>query len=151
MRISFDLDDTLIIPGDATPVEDVKYSFITAMRIKEKLRKGTIEIFTALRDAGHEIWIYTTSYRPKSYIKKLFKLHGLKLDGIVNQADHDRQIPKSGLNEKPSKYPPMFGIDLHIDDSRGVGIEAKTFVFNVIVVEPDDKVWIEKIKDYLKL
>ena len=47
-------------------------------------------------------------------------LHGIRLDGIVNQARHDREVPA-----RSTKHPPHFGIDLLIDDSEGVRLEGR--------------------------
>ena len=46
-----------------------------------------------------------------------------------------------------SKYPPAFGIDLHVDDSEGVGMEGKQHRFRVIVVSPADPEWTTRILD----
>jgi hypothetical protein len=40
-----------------------------------------------------------------------------------------------------SKYPPAFGFDVHVDDSRGVGIEGERHGFKTIIVAVDDKNW----------
>ena len=47
----------------------------------------------------------------------------------------------------PSKYPPAFGIDLHIDDSEGVLEEGREHGFRVVVVTPNDERWTEKVLD----
>jgi hypothetical protein len=44
-----------------------------------------------------------------------------------------------------SKNPKLFGIDIHIDDALGVGLEGEKFGFRIIIINPDDKDWIEKI------
>jgi hypothetical protein len=41
----------------------------------------------------------------------------------------------------PSKYPPAFGIDLHVDDSEGVAEEGRRHHFGVVVVSPQDPEW----------
>jgi hypothetical protein len=47
----------------------------------------------------------------------------------------------------PSKYPPAFDIDLHVDDSEGVRMEGDEFGFRVVVVRPDDENWTERVLD----
>ena len=64
MKISFDLDDTLFIDSLANEIEK-PLSFPFNLFFKENLRKGTIELFKQLKANGHEIWIYTTSFRSK--------------------------------------------------------------------------------------
>lgn len=44
-----------------------------------------------------------------------------------------------------SKYPVAFKFDLHIDDSKGVGIEGERFNFKTIIVDPSDQNWTDKV------
>ena len=107
---------------------------------------GTKEIFHFFEEENCELWIYTTSFRSIRYIKWLFLVHGIKLNGIVNQEIHNKNVSLT-----ISKYPPAFNIDILIDDSKGVLIEGKQKNFKVIQIDPDDLKWVEKIKrDYLR-
>jgi hypothetical protein len=45
----------------------------------------------------------------------------------------------------PSKYPPAFGIDLHVDDSEGVAEEGRRHRFAVVVVSPRDPDWAARV------
>ncbi len=51
----------------------------------------------------------------------------------------------------PSKYPPAFGIDLHIDDSEGVGLEGERHGFTVVVVSPEDPDWVTRVLEAVDL
>ncbi|MGL4583717.1 MAG: hypothetical protein ACRCVU_12145 [Flavobacterium sp.] len=73
----------------------------------------------------------------------MFWLYGISVDYIINQQEHDK-----ALREKKrdiSKYPPIFGIDVHVDDSVGVEVEGKRHNFRTILVSIDDKKWVDKI------
>jgi hypothetical protein len=71
---------------------------------------------------------------------------GVRLGGVVNQTIHDRVIGRSfSAGGHPSKYPPAFGINLHVDDSEGVAVEGKLHGFAVVVVRPDDPDWVERV------
>ena len=90
---------------------------------------------------GHQLWIYTTSDRPQRYLRRWFASFGIPIWGVVNQPRHVRVVGRQG----PSKYPPAFGIDLHIDDSEGVAMEGKQHRFRVIVVSPNDPDWAARV------
>ncbi|MCQ4140751.1 hypothetical protein [Chryseobacterium sp. EO14] len=60
MKISFDLDDT-IISNNRFPLE--KETFWAKITGCERIRSGTVALFKALRDRKHTIYIYTTSFR----------------------------------------------------------------------------------------
>jgi len=141
MNISFDLDGLLINGLKRFDVE--KTGLLTRMLTSEQLRLGTVRLFKALRSSGHYVHIYTTSLRSPLKIRMLFWAHGLSVDKVFNKTFHDRRI--RDLPVSSSKYPPMFGIDLHIDDSEGVGIEAEKFGFRVLIIEEQDTQWTETI------
>jgi hypothetical protein len=63
------------------------------------------------------------------------------LGGVVNQHLHERIVGRQG----PSKYPPAFGIDLHVDDSAGVWEEGQRHHFSVVVVSPEDPDWASQV------
>lgn len=140
MRISFDLDDTLIAKK-RFPLE--KEPFAAKLFGAERLRLGTITLFKALRNKGHQIGVYTTSYRSKAKIKRMFWAYGLSVDYVVNQQLHENTLGKR--SKSISKYPPAFEIDLHIDDSLGVECEGEVYGFNTVIVAMDDLQWIDKI------
>lgn len=137
MNISFDLDDLLINGIKRFAVE--KTGSLQGILTSEHLRLGTTELFKTLRSQGHHMYIYTSSLRSPLKIRLLFWTHGISLNGIFNKSHHDRAIKP--LNLSCSKYPPMFGIDLHIDDSEGVGIEAERFGFKALIVGEHDSQW----------
>ena len=45
------------------------------------------------------------------------------------------------------RYQPIFGIDLHVDNSEGVRMEGDEHGFRVLVVRPDDTQWAQKVLD----
>ena len=61
MKISFDLDDTIISTKFSLEKESLWSKIIRA----ERIRLGTIALFKELRVQKHDIYIYTTSYRSK--------------------------------------------------------------------------------------
>jgi hypothetical protein len=139
MRISFDMDDTLVcLPS--VPSEQ-RVPWWRRWQFPELLRRGTQALLRQLVQHGCDIWIYTTSYRSPRYLRGWFGSIGIRLGGVVNQDRHERVVGRHG----PSKYPPAFGIDLHVDDSVGVGMEGKQHHFAVVVVSPTDPDWADRI------
>jgi len=146
MNISFDLDSTLIPNGNEFETE--RRNRIAKLFGIEEIRKGTRQLITDLKNQGHNIHIYTTSFRKKGKIRRTLMYYGIKVGQIINQTENQRTLKKLNINS--SKFPTAFNFDLHIDDSKGVGIEAERFNFRVIVIEPTDKNWTEKIKREIK-
>ena len=141
MIISFDLDDTLI-PGKIHFATE-RQNLIQRLVQIEKIRVGTNDLFKSLRTQGHKVYIYTTSLRSLTKIKWTLLSYGIRVDKIINQKVHD-QIFKENYNMS-SKYPPAFNIDIHIDDSKGVGIEGTRNNFRTIIIAEQTVDWVDFI------
>ncbi len=145
MNISFDLDNTLIPSGNEFEIEH--RNLILRLLGIEKIRKGTKQLIDHLQREGHQVHIYTTSYRSKSKIRRYFLYYGIKVGQIVNERENRKVLYRKRI--QASKYPPAFNFDIHIDDSKGVELEGALFNFNVIVVKPSDFNWVQKIQHKL--
>jgi hypothetical protein len=147
MRVSFDIDDTLVCHIADAPVESGRWPAMVRRRFGEPLRLGTCKLMRDLRHRGCSIWIYTTSGRTPFQIRLWLFLYGIRVDGVVNDERHRRELAGPCFSRLPSKYPPAFGIDLHVDDSEGVRMEGEQNQFRVVVVRPDDENWTQKVLD----
>ena len=150
MRISFDIDDTLRMHGEGYPVDKNRVPWLMRFVFKERLRRGSYELFKKLQNFGHEICVYTTSTRSLWYIKWWFRFYGVRLELIVNQDVHCRAVKGINGRRRPSKNPAKFGVDLHVDDLEGVAGEGEIYGFKVLVVAVDDDEWDKKVLDVLQ-
>ncbi len=140
MRLSFDVDDTLVLSGPGVATEQL-VPWWWRWRYPERLRQGTKSLMGELVRLRCQLWIYTTSDRSPRYLRGWFRSFGILIHDVVNQQRHERVVGRQG----PSKYPPAFGIDLHVDDSPGVGLEGERHGFDVVVVSPDDPGWASRV------
>ena len=140
MKIAFDLDSTLI-PAPGSPMLVEPLGRIVRFVSREPIRAGTPRLFRELRGRGHEVWLYTTSFRSPTRLRVWFAAFGVRLDGVVNQARHNACVTVAS-----SKYPPAFGIDLLVDDAEGVRIEGRRFGFDVVRVEEHDASWCTQVE-----
>jgi hypothetical protein len=145
VRISFDLDDTLICYAASVPREPALGWLARAVSRNEPLRQGARALMTGLRRAGHEVWIYTTSHRDPWGVWWWLRLHGISVGKVINQDVHDRHLRRNPHDRPPSKNPAAFGIHLHVDDLEGVAEEGRRYGFQVVVVSPQDEAWAEKV------
>lgn len=138
-RVAFDLDDTLITPNQEFDSEQFPAPALVRILGFEPLRLHTRWLFKQLKRQGIETWVYTSSFRNTWYIRRLFWLYGIRLDGIVNGLIHKKRM--KNLPKILSKYPPAFGIDLLIDDSLGVWQEGQQNNFEVMQILPTNNNW----------
>ena len=142
MRIAFDLDGTLVPrPGSVMRVE--RLGLFSQAISREQIRAGTPTLLSGVRRRGHEVWLYTTSFRSPARLRLWFASFGVRLEGIVNQARH--QTVLADRNLACSKYPPAFGIDLLVDDAEGVELEGQRLGFSVLRITEDDESWCSRV------
>jgi hypothetical protein len=144
VRISFDLDDTLICYQDGTPYEP-RLGWPWRTFFHEPLRRGARQLMHTLALQGWELWVYTTSHRAPRDVKWWLWCHGIRVRRVINQDVHERHLFHDRRERHPSKNPRAFGIDLHVDDSEGVAEEGRKHGFEVVVVSPTDPDWAEKV------
>ncbi len=144
MRVSFDLDEVLFVsPIDHMTEPPLKFPFNKIY--SERLRYGTPDLINELQKLGYEVWIYTSSFRSESYIKKLFKHYGVKFDGIVNAQRHLKEVQGDKTEILPQKMPTMYHISLHIDDEAIICTQARRYGYDVFQLDAQDDNWKEKI------
>jgi hypothetical protein len=95
MRISFDVDDTLVC-DPSVPTEQF-LPWWKGWRYPERLRRGTRELMCELLRQQHQLWIYTTSYRSPRYLRGWFRGFGIPIWDVVNQQRHERVVGRHGL------------------------------------------------------
>jgi hypothetical protein len=145
MRISFDLDDMLICRQELAKQERNRIPYLLRIWLNEPLRLGAVYLMKTLIKNKHEVWIYTTSYRHPFSVRLWLWFYGIRVSDIINQAIHTQYSRSRHNSSQPSKNPKMFGIDLHIDDSIGVEMEGQKYGFNVLVIDPGDDEWVDKV------
>lgn len=145
MRISFDLDETIICYGDSVPLEPRLPWYWRLLVHDEPLRQGTCQLVRQLQSRGWEVWIYTTSHRRPDAVRRWLRCHGIQVAGVINQDLHEAQLGRTPLDRIPTKNPAAFGIALHVDDSEGVHMEGSVYGFQVIVVSRDDPNWADRV------
>ena len=146
MRISFDLDDTLICYQEGVPCETALLPLLKFL-LNEPLRQGARALIADLQHRGCDVWICTSSSRSPLLVRIWLALYGIRVGRIVTQETYERHLKRFSDTDPPSKNPRAFGIDLHIDDSEGVRLEGEQYGFDVLVVAPDDREWVQKVTE----
>ena len=93
MIISFDIDNTLI--PYSSEFEVYPKSFLQKILGTEMLRVRTKELIDKLKSDGHEIWVYTTSFRSVAKLKRIFLLQGIKIQRVINQTENQKVLLKN--------------------------------------------------------
>ncbi len=144
MRVSFDLDEVLFVsPG--THKTEPPLPFPLNRIFIERLRLGTPRLINRLQGLGYEVWVYTSSFRSERYIKTLFRLYGVRFDGIVNAQRHLREVQRDKKTVLPQKMPNHYRISLHVDDEEVICSLGRQYGFRTYRLDAQDDDWEEKI------
>ena len=144
MRVSFDLDEVLFVSPDTHKTEPAPF-FPFDRIYRERLRLGTPDLINGLQKMGYEVWVYTSSFRTQRYIRHLFRLYGVKFDGIVNAQRHLEEVQRDRKQILPQKVPSMYRISLHVDDESVICSLGRQYGFEAYQLEAEDDDWKEKV------
>ena len=144
MRVSFDLDEVLFV-DPATHKTEKPPVFPFDRIFRERLRLGTPEAVNRLQALGYEVWVYTSSFRSERYIRRLFRLYGVRFDGIVNGMRHLKEVQKDNKTVLPQKMPSRYRISLHIDDETVICSMGPQYGFKSYRLDAQDDDWVEKV------
>lgn len=144
MRVSFDLDEVLFVSPQTHKTEP-PLGFPFRLIFKERLRQGTPDVIRTLQRMGYEVWVYTSSFRSERYIRTLFRLYGVRFDGIVNGHRHLREVQRDNKTVLPQKLPNRYRISLHIDDEAVICSLGPQYGFKAYQLDAQDDEWKEKI------
>ena len=112
---------------------------------KERLRLGTPELVKKLQAMGYEVWVYTSSFRTERYIRTLFRLYGVRFDGIINATRHLKEVQRNNNTVLPQKMPSYYRISLHVDDETVICTLGRQYGFRTYQLDAQDDDWKEKI------
>ena len=144
MRVSFDLDEVLFVSPETHKTEPPPF-FPMNIVFRERLRLGTPELIRKLQKMGYEVWVYTSSFRSERYITCLFRLYGIRFDGIVNGNRHLKEVQRNNRTVLPQKMPSHYRISLHIDDETVICSMGSRYGFRTYQLDAQDDNWQEKI------
>ncbi len=66
---------------------------------------------------------------------------------VVNQVIHQKLVQGNKKEIQPSKYPPKFGFQLHVDDDESVRQNGRQYGFRVLIIDRNDAEWEQKVLD----
>ena len=144
MRVSFDLDEVLFVSPETHKTEPPPF-FPMNIVFRERLRLGTPELIRKLQEMEYEVWVYTSSFRSERYITRLFRLYGVRFDGIVNGNRHLKEVQRNNRTVLPQKMPSHYRISLHIDDETVICSMGPRYGFRTYRLDAQDDDWQEKI------
>ena len=144
MRVSFDLDEVLFVSPETHKTEPALVFPLNRI-FKERLRLGTPDLINSLQKMDYEVWVYTSSFRSERYIKTLFRLYGVKFDGIVNAQRHLKEVQGNRKQLLPQKVPSRYRISLHVDDESVICSQGRQYGFDAFQLEAQDDDWKEKV------
>ncbi len=91
MRISFDLDDTLICYQECVQHEPNRVPLLLRF-LFEPLRLGSRRLLRMLIKIGCEVLIYTTSYRSRLWVHIWLFFYGIRVAKVINQHVYDMYL-----------------------------------------------------------
>ncbi|WP_413511107.1 hypothetical protein [Myroides odoratus] len=81
---------------------------------------------------GHQVHVYTTSYRTSNRIRWTLRYYGIRVDRIVNQKENSVRLKE--MRVYASKYPRAFDFDLHMMIQKAWEWKAKSIILKPLLL-----------------
>lgn len=135
MCVSFDLDEILLTDGEVYPAHK-EFGFPFDKIYRKTLRRNVPILIKELQTMGFDVWVYTGEYYPEAYIRLLFRLHGAKVDGIINGMRH-----RKGRSKIREAFTGRYRISLHIDNEDVTCVRTQTKDYEMFAIDSVDQDW----------
>lgn len=144
MCVSFDLDEILLTDGSTYPKhKELPFPFDKIYR--KTLRRNASILINELHSMGFDVWIYSGEYYPETYIRFLFRLHGTKVDGIINGMRHrkNKTLVREAFSNK-------YRISLHVDNDDVTCVRTKTREYEMFGIDSVNQDWASEVVSRLR-
>ncbi len=141
---SIDLDEVLLTDGTIYPAQK-KLLFPFNRVYKKSLRKNVAILIRELRRIGFDVWVYTGEYYSNLYINTLFRLHGAKVDGIINGVKR-----KGTMRDYRKAFTDKYRTILHIDNHNVICVKKNTKEYEIYPIDSEHQDWASEVIMRLK-
>ena len=135
--MSFDLDEVLLTQNakDADRPLPVVFRYV----MKSGLRKRAPALIQELQHLGFDVWVYSSGFVAEDKLRKMFKFHGVQVDGIVNglRNQQARETFRKAFTEQ-------YELSVHIDNEDVLAVNTRTKDYEETAVNADNNDWSAK-------
>jgi len=134
MCVSIDLDEVLLT---ASPdLADKKLPMSFGHYIGRGMRKNAPLLIRELQALGFDVWVYSSGYMPEDALRKLFRYHGVTVDGIVGGLKN-KQVRTAFRKAFTEKY----DVSVHIDNSGIICVDTRSKAYDIIDIGAGQTDW----------
>jgi hypothetical protein len=146
-RVTLDLDEVVFSHPENGPAEK-DLPFPLNRLYKDKLRLGIPALFNMLNKDGYDIWVYSSKFYSKEYIRALFKRYHVHVTGIVTGTSKRKQTEEE-KNEMQNLYAQKYIFTLHIDNDAVLMIDNVRKDFQDFAIDEEIN-WSKSVMDIIK-
>jgi len=135
MCVSFDLDEVLLTDGTKVPA-DRWIPVLHRISVKSGMRLRSPVLIRELQKLGFDVWVYSGGYRSETALKRIFRFHRVRVDGMVNgiRKKEQRALIRKAFVEK-------YEVSLHIDGSDIVWVNTRTREYDTLPIGGNASDW----------
>ena len=142
-RASLDLDDVVFCHDETGPAEK-QLIFPFNKIFPDRLRSGIPGLIFALQNAGYDVWVYTSGYASSEYIKHLFMLHRVGINGIINGSSRLNSEKGNEMGSVKELMAKKYRVTLNIELNTVSWIRSDTKEFEQIDIPSDGNDWAQQ-------
>ena len=128
-RVTFDLDEVVFCPENATEMMEKPPRFPMNAYFKERLYLGIPALFDFFRKNGYDVWVYSKNYYSMDYIRHLFQSYHVYLSGIVTGTKRKHVEAPEKIQQIEKQMKDTYKVTLHVDRESLVWVDNRSKSF----------------------
>ena len=147
-RVTLDLDEVVFCAGNDGPAEK-PLPFPLDRIYRERLRLGIPALFRFLNMNGYDIWVYTARYDSFDYIMRLFRMHHIRICGVVTGTARKAQTGPEDRTALEKLVANKYPCTVHIDNGMVLRVVSGTRAFEEYRLSGSADGWSREIMDIM--
>ncbi len=148
-RATLDLDEVILRPiGDSGFERPL--SFFPRRIFKEQIRLGIPSLFQSLAKQGWDVWVYTASYYSTDYLRRLFRLWGCPVAGVITATGRKIQGAEEAKRTLSKMFEEKYRCTVHIDNETVLQTFARSEAFREEPIDTSREPWAPAVLSALR-
>ena len=143
---AMDLDE-VVLRTSADELSEKALPFPFNRKYTQFLRLGIPALFHFLYLNGYDIWVYSRNYLSLDYLRGLFRLYHVHVDGIVTGMDRNASKDSKSTQTLKDMLAEKYGEILHIDNESILRTFDGSKEFEEYSLSGPDKEWSSRVMD----
>ncbi len=145
-RVTLDLDEVVFRP-ESDPCLEKPLPFPLRKWYRDRLRLGVPALFYMLNSRRYDIWVYTARYLSMEHLRNYFRLHRLRVTGIVTGTGRKSAAGPATRKRLEALLAARYETTVHVDNDTVLRTGTGSGAFEEYRLSGNSSTWSREVID----